>query len=52
MVKATTKEDVKTMITVFGKNERMSPMIPGINMIGKNARQVVIVDAIIGHATS
>ncbi len=52
IVSATKRDETSTTITVFGRYDMKSPITSGMKTIGKKARQVVIVDAIIGQATS
>ena len=52
MIRPTNSDDESVMIRVRGKNFMNSPTMPGQNVIGKNAANVVAVDAMIGQATS
>ncbi len=49
---ATNNDEESTIIKVIGNKPIKLPIIPGQNISGKNAANVVAVDAIIGQATS
>ncbi len=49
---ATNSDELSVMIRVNGRYFMNSPMIPGQNVMGKNAASVVAVDAMMGTATS
>jgi len=52
ITKATNKDYVSTQMSVIGKYFMNIPMIPGQNIKGRKAANVVAVEAIIGMATS
>ncbi len=49
---ATNSEALKVMISVLGRNPMNCPMMPGQNISGAKAAQVVSVEVITGQATS
>ena len=49
---ATKSDDERVTMSVFGRKLMNSPAIPGINIKGKNAATVVIVEVVTGMAIS
>ena len=52
IITATKREDESVTMSVFGRKPMNSPAIPGININGKNAATVVIVEVVTGMAIS
>ena len=50
--RATNREAIRPMVSVMGRYFMKSPMIPGQNIMGRSAPDVVSVEVITGQATS